>query len=753
MRGRVDESTPEEAGSEAASQEESLWTSERAPGNEPQILAPRLVVAAMVVFNLILLRSETSYVPLLNDGSIHAQMVRYATHQFQSGRLPLTGWYPYLGLGSPQFLHYQSLGAMLSGLAGIVVGPDHAFNWALYLLWSSWPVSVYLGARLFGRSRWEGAISAACASMLFSVPGVGFEPTAYLWIGYGVWSQLFAMWTLPLAWGFSWRAIALGKRIWPAVLFMSLTVCLHYITGYIAILAVPVWVLLRPSEFWIRFRRLVLLGISTFFVSSWALVPLMVYGKWASINEFLQNTPSANSYGARQVLDWLFTGNLFDSGRLPVITILAGIGFVTVLLHFRTDERARALAVIFVFSVVLFFGRPTLGPLLDLLPRSHDLFLRRFMFGVQLGGLLLAGIGGVTAGHLLQSGIASLRTRRIRFGSLWARQLGIIALLVLVLAPGWTQLASYYQLDSTDLAYQKVANVTEGTEVDALVSSMKSLGPGRVYAGLPTNWGQQFLVGDIPVFKYLSNLDLDVVGYTLRTASLMTDPEAEFAETDPSDYQIFGVRYFIIPSSMAPPVPARFIAQAGNYQLWMIPSVTGYFQVAETATTISENRATIGASSLGFVDADTAAGGLYPTVSYAGAPAAPPIMGLAQTSSGAAGAVVSQSENLVDGRASVVVSISRTSVVVFKVSFDPGWQATLDGLPVKTQMVAPALVGVMVGPGVHVLTFRYVGYRHYLLLFGVGAIAFALCVLGRRVRHRWGPTSSRWVDGAIQRLR
>ena len=39
---------------------------------------------------------------------------------------------------------------MLAGLAGLLVGPDPAFRWTLYFLLSLWPVSIYLGARLFG---------------------------------------------------------------------------------------------------------------------------------------------------------------------------------------------------------------------------------------------------------------------------------------------------------------------------------------------------------------------------------------------------------------------------------------------------------------------------------------------------------------------------------------------------------------------------------------------------------------------------
>ncbi len=50
----------------------------------------------------------------------------------------------------------------------------------------------------------------------------------------------------------------------------------------------------------------------------------------------------------------------------------------------------------------------------------------------------------------------------------------------------------------------------------------------------------------------------------------------------------------------------------------------------------------------------------------------------------------------------------------------------MDGHPAPTVMVAPALVGVVVGPGVHTVTFSYGGYGSYAALF-----ALALVVLDR----------------------
>ena len=151
-------------------------------------------------------------------------MVRFATTQLRGGHLPLDSWFPFLGLGSPQFLHYQSLPAMLTGLAGLAVGPDAAYRWTLYLLLSLWPVSVYLGARLFGAGRPAAGAAAAMSPFLMSRTGIGYEQNAYVWVGYGVWTQLWASWTLPLAWGFSWRAIRHGRNLMAAVALASLTI-------------------------------------------------------------------------------------------------------------------------------------------------------------------------------------------------------------------------------------------------------------------------------------------------------------------------------------------------------------------------------------------------------------------------------------------------------------------------------------------------------------------------------------------------
>ena len=123
------------------------------------------------------------------------------------------------------------------------------------------------------------------------------------------------------------------------------------------------------------------------------IVPLLQQRSWAAVNEPLQSTGLVNGYGARQVLDWLVTGQLLDAGRLPVVTMFAALGLALAWLAWSGDADARALLTALAVCLLFAFGRTTFGSLAEVIPGSADLFFRRFMMGVQLAALLLAGRG------------------------------------------------------------------------------------------------------------------------------------------------------------------------------------------------------------------------------------------------------------------------------------------------------------------------------------------------------------------------
>jgi len=458
----------------------------------------------------------------------------------------------------------------------------------------------------------------------------------------------------------------------------------------------------------------------------------------------LGGTGLENGYGARQVLAWLFTGNLYDAGRWPVVTLLVGVGIAVCVWRWRTSVAGRALVSIWVVTLLMTFGRTTFGSLYRILPGSSDVFIRRFQMGVQLSGILLAGIGIVFLGRLALDAVVRLfpEEQHGRVSEPAGRGLvaGLcIVALVLVLAPAWSALDAYDAHNATNIGLQAEADAGQSPQIDRLLAYVRAHPRGRVYAGLPTNWGQDFVVGAVPVFKYLESRDIDEVGYTLRTASLMTDPEYYFDETNPGDYPLFGIGYVLTPDTMVPAVAADRIACSGTYCLWALPS-TGYIHVYDTTGTLTATRADVGSQSVTLLESPLLREARDLTVAFNGQAASTPTSADPAALQGSPGRVIAEHADMANGSARAVVRTIRRATVVLSASFDPGWRATVDGRPAPTVMVAPALVGVVVGPGAHTVAFDYGGYGSYGALFVLALAVFVVLalapILWRRPRGR-----------------
>ena len=707
-----------------------------------------LPVVATCAVSLVLLRPELIQVPYLNDSAVHEEMVRFALAKIRTGHFPPDSWFPYLNLGTPQFLQYQSLGTMVTALLAWVIGVGRAFTLTTWLLVGCWPLCVYAAARIFGLSRGAAGAAAVLSPFVSSFTGVGYEQISYLWSGYGLWSQLWAMWALPFAWALSWRAVEERRFVVPAALAVAAAAAFHFETGYLAFGAVALFVLVRPFELVARAVRACLVVAGAAALSAWAIVPLIAQGRWAAINQFLQNGPSgvdANSYGARRILAALLSGSVLDWHHLILITPLFAFGLAFCLFTWRRSNGAgpvgqatgRALVLVFLASLALFFGRPTLGPLLDLLPGSKDLFLRRFIVGVQLSCLILAGVGAAELGRLAVRGgkaiLSAWADGKARLGSIAGLVvLGCVCLAVLV--PAWSFTVGQADLDASLVSSQSTS--TGGTKLNALVATIDKQGGGRVFAGDPTDWGDGFTVGQVQVFKYLASQGVDEVGFTLRTASLMSDPEVDFDEVKPADYEAFGISWLILPPYMQPPVPAVRVERQGDYVLWRIVSA-GYVQVVDTRGAVSATSSDLGSFAATFLPGLSSNDPIFPTVAYGSGQAAPGTLLPGKQPTGPPGQVISERPDLANGLLKTTVSVTRNCVVLLSVSYNTGWQVTVDGRASSTEMVAPALIGVRVGPGMHTLRFVYRGFPDYPQLFVLGGMGLiGLIVIERRRKVR-----------------
>ncbi len=128
------------------------------------------------------------------------------------------------------------------------------------------------------------------------------------------------------------------------------------------------------------------------------------------------------------------------------------------------------------------------------------------------------------------------------------------------------------------------------------------------------------------------------------------------------------------------------------------------------------------------------------TVGFNGRPAARPTAPGGHGLIGKPGRVLVEHSDLANGKASALVHADRAATVVLSASYDPGWHASVDGHAEPTVMVAPALVGVVVGPGTHTVTFSYGGFGSYDALFLLALAVFAVMAatppLVRIVRRR-----------------
>ena len=458
--------------------------------------------------------------------------------------------------------------------------------------------------------------------------------------------------------------------------------------------------------------------------AAWVLVPLILDARWTNLSPVFSDDFWLDSFGAGQALSWLFSGELFDAGRVPIISALAGAGIACALWQRAGRRGAATVGVVGVVSLVLFFGRPTLGPLVDLLPGGRDLMLPRFLMGVQVAGVMFAGLGLIGLARSAYSLLARLpRARYPAYGVVLLAALGVVAV------PA-AERYDYHKLGATGIARQRVADATDGEDVAALLDIVKVDG-GRAYAGSRVNWGESYRVGSVPIYAELANRSIDALGFTYRTiSSLSSDLEPRFDDSDISEYDLYNVRYLILPTGSPPPVDAAGVDTEGRHTLWSVDT-SGFLRMIDTGGEVRADRTSVARASEAFLAGDGVSRGIFPTVAFDGAPSGP------SSASGSAldppGEVLQQVAILEQGHVVGRVRANRRGVVLLKASFHPRWSATIDGHPADVFMVAPSLMGVAVEAGEHVVEFRYIPFRYYGVLGALGALVLLqMALLMRR---------------------
>ena len=193
-------------------------------------------------------------------------------------------------------------------------------QWSNYLLISLFPVSIYWSMRRFGFDRIIFAKGALVSSLGTTNGFYGFDFRSYIFAGWGLYAQLWAMVLLPLALAMSYRTLREGRGYLWAVLLLSATLMSHLLYGYMAFITLGILALVHPDQLsnprslavavWTNWRRLAILLLLVIAVASYFLVPFFLDRPYLN-NSVFHHITGHDSYGHSAVLRGLVVGHLY----------------------------------------------------------------------------------------------------------------------------------------------------------------------------------------------------------------------------------------------------------------------------------------------------------------------------------------------------------------------------------------------------------------------------------------------------------
>ena len=133
---------------------------------------------------------------------------------------------------------------------------------------------------------------------------------------------------------------------------------------------------------------------------------------------------------------------------------------------------------------MLYSGRAMWGSLIDLLPMHEGLPISRFKGGVDLAAILMIGVGGEW-----------LWTQFAFLGERW-RAIVPATIVLLIMVPALFDRHTYYA--NNDLAMKETQTKLESDgDWQAILENLKTLPPGRTYAGQRHGWGRSPKIGTL----------------------------------------------------------------------------------------------------------------------------------------------------------------------------------------------------------------------------------------------------------------
>ena len=696
------------------------------PFSRERLLALAVLLVVLVV-NGIGLRAELEISRVdQNDNASHYPFIARMVHVTETGGNPLDFWCPEWSLGFPMLRTYQPLAHVIVAAAYFALAKKvtlmTVFVWVRYLAVVLLPLSFFAAAWLMDLGPLTAAAAALLAPLVSTNLLYGIEYESYVWAGWGLFPQSvachFLLWTL----GLGYRAVRRGRPLTLAGAMLGLTMVTHLIYGYIGAVSVCLLAILPKGAPWReRIRRVAWIALVSAAVSAFQLVPLILDRDIINHSR-LEAAWKWDSYGAGQVLEWLFTGQLLDNGRLPVLTLLAAAGVVVLLLSRAAPGHLYALFGAVLWILVL-FGRPFWGPALWLIGVSPDMHLHRVIGGTQVFLVLLAAIS-LSA---LWQGLA----RRIHVAA-------AVVLTALLLYPMVRERAAYLAVNSRNGHENLRAYQADRAAVDTILTKAREKG-GRAYAGMAWNWGPSFKIGFTPMYAFLSEAQVPAVAYLYHTMALTADVMSKFDDGKAIQYRLFNIRSFLLPAKYQLPEFLTFRDRAGPLQIYDTPAA-GYFDVVDVPASAKIDKETFFDLNDRWMHGDWLVhnqylrldlrDGVQPALTRVDAGSPLPAAPVSQSP----GRVINewQREEVYSAR----LEGQRPAFLLFRMTWHPCWKVYVDRKPVETVMVSPGFLGAPIAAGSHEVECRYEPGSWKLWLAFAGLIAAAAMGVSERVRAR-----------------
>ncbi len=613
--------------------------------------------------------------PYGDDHSAHYALCLHIARLIKAGETDF--FWGQTNLGLPLFASYQPLPSLFVGaLMAFIAKPITLtfFKLVIVLVWGTMPFSWYLGARWIGMCRVTSLILGLLTLTIRADWHVGFSLTSSAYEG--LFTQAWGFWFFPLAIGAFYRSILLQKMEWHWVsILLSLTMMSHLFSGLLALMGFGCLVVAQPKKSLMVARPIILIGLTTFTLCAFWLVPLLL------TREYLGGIPWLNAnydgWALEQTAKAFLLGKILDATRWPIMTGSMIVFAIGSLRYFRTSSNVRTIWFFFVLSWFLMGGREVWGEWYVTLPMHSNVNPIRYLSALQI-------VGSIAAAHFFA---------KIWFAGHAFRKLRLLLTIGLLVIWSFQQYRFVQRALKTEPWFQAPLHRIAGE----LASDPKH----RFMVDSDYGTGSHFHRDLLPMLADRPQLQSYALGYH----ATMSTYYAEHLRLELPSLRLFNVSSLLTRNAREVPDVFRFHRAIGEYKIYKIPNAKewGYFDLVWPGPRLSGPLRKMRSKIRDMAPALFAE-------RYVAVLNSDPLTDLQIDASylkrqAPKGRVITSELGL--NRFESKVWAEPGTWLLLKVNYFPFWRATIDGAQTRIYHVGPNFMAIELPGGTHDVVFSY----------------------------------------------